>query len=203
MPGRGSIDARGRTAGWGALVLAGLLLAGGCGRGAEPATRPTASASSSAPVVAMRLEKPEKLLSGWPESMSRTLREPAQKNMGNFKLLLDGEPTSAVGTAYTTADGQYTALVSGVTGRVTDPKATLDRIFVNLPRLTGVAPTRPGPLGGEARCGKGATQGVNVEVCAWADRYSIGMVTFLGFPKSGSADDMFVRARSQLEHPVG
>ncbi|WP_262283439.1 hypothetical protein [Micromonospora sp. MA102] len=134
--------------------------------------------------------------------MSRTLREPAQKNMGSFKELLDGEPTSAVGTAYTAADEQYTALVSGVSGKVTDPKATLDRIFATLPRLSGVKPTRPGPMGGEARCGKGETQGVNVEVCAWADHHSIGMVTFLGFPKSGSADSLFVRARSQLEHPV-
>ncbi|MER7888673.1 hypothetical protein ABTX15_02480 [Micromonospora sp. NPDC094482] len=150
----------------------------------------------------MRLDKPEKLLGTWPESMSRQLRAQPEQNMGTFKELLDGEPTSAVGTAYTTADGRYTALVSGVSGTVTDPKATLDTVFAALPRLSGVKPTRPGPMGGEARCGKGETQGVNIEVCAWADQHSIGMVAFLGFPSGGSADDMFVRARAQLEHPV-
>ncbi|MFI7608695.1 hypothetical protein ACIBTV_26600 [Micromonospora sp. NPDC049366] len=185
------------------LTLAGLLMASGCSQPADNVERKADGRSASpSPTMAMRLDKPEKFLSGWPESTSRTLREHAQQNMGGFKELLDGEPTSAVATAYTTADERYTALVSGVSGKVTDPKATLDRLFAALPRLSGVKPTRPGPMGGDARCGKGETQGVNVEVCAWADHHSVGMVTFLGLPSSGSADDMFVQARSQLEHPV-
>ncbi|MCM0676323.1 hypothetical protein NCC78_16745 [Micromonospora phytophila] len=150
----------------------------------------------------MHLDKPEKLLSGWPESTSGTLSEQAQQNVSIFEKLLSGEPTSAVGTAYTTLDGQYSAVVSGVSGKVTDPKAALDTLFAALPRLSDVKPTRPGPMGGEARCGKGETQGVNVDVCAWADHHSIGMVAFLGFLKSGNPDSQFVRARSQIEHPV-
>ncbi|AXH91487.1 hypothetical protein DVH21_17005 [Micromonospora aurantiaca] len=150
----------------------------------------------------MRLEKPERLVSGWPESKSQTLREQAQQSMGGLKELLDGEPTSAVAAAYTNADEQYSALASGVSGKVTDPKATLDRLFATLPRLSGVKPTRPGPMGGDARCGKGETQGVNVEVCAWADNHSVGMVAFLGFPSTGSAASMFVQTRSQLERPA-
>ncbi|MFG1723093.1 hypothetical protein ACGFII_31155 [Micromonospora chalcea] len=150
----------------------------------------------------MRLEKPEKLLSSWPESKSQKLREQAQQNMDGLKELLDGVPTSAVAAAYTTADEQYSALVSGVSGKVSDPKATLDRLFATLPRLSGVKPTRPGPMGGDARCGKGETQDVNVEVCAWADHHSVGMVAFLDLPNTGSAASMFVRARSQLERPA-
>ncbi|WP_157562513.1 hypothetical protein [Micromonospora chokoriensis] len=180
----------------------GVLMVSGCSRPADTVERTAEARSSSSPAVAMRLDKPEKLLSGWPESMSRKLREQAQQTLGGFKALLDGEPTSAVGTAYATPDGQYTALASGVSGKVTNPKATMDEVFAALPRLSDVKPTPPGPMGGEARCGKGETQGVNVDVCAWADRHSIGMVAFIGFPKSGDPDSLFVQARSQLEHPV-
>lgn len=186
-----------------ALALAGLLVASGCSQPADNVERKTEARSASPlPTAAMRLEKPEKLLSSWPESKSQKLREQAQQNMGGLKELLDGEPTSAVAAAYTTADEQYSALVGGVSGKITDPKATLDRLFATLPRLSGVKPTRPGPMGGDARCGKGETQGVNVEVCAWADHHSVGMVAFLDLPSTGSAASMFVRARSQLERPA-
>ncbi|MFG3421721.1 hypothetical protein ACIBTZ_20985 [Micromonospora sp. NPDC049460] len=150
----------------------------------------------------MRLDKPEKLLSGWPESKNRKWRNAAQQSVGALKTLLDGDATSAVATAYTTADDKYTVVVSGVSGKVPDPTAALDRIFATLPRLSEVEPTRPGPMGGEARCGKGEDQGVWVDTCAWADDHSIGMVAFIGFPQTGDPDDMFVRARSQIEHPV-
>ncbi|MGY0005926.1 hypothetical protein [Micromonospora sp. I033] len=144
--------------------------------------------------------KPEKLLSGWPESTSRKLRDQAQQNTDTSKQFLDGEATSEVGAAYALLDGSRTILVSGVSGKVTDPKGSLDKIFAALPRLSDIQSIRPGPMGGEARCGTGETQGVPVSVCMWADTQTIGMVTLLG--TSGVSPNSFVKARSQIERPL-
>lgn len=123
----------------------------------------------------------------------------AQVSLGKLKLLLDGDATSAVGTAYESADGQYGVLVSTVAGPVQDPQKALDVLFGGLPRLHDVAPTRPGPMGGEARCGKGEDNGLTVDLCAWADQHTIGMITWLGIPKTGNPAIQFVRARAQIE----
>ncbi|WP_433284613.1 hypothetical protein [Micromonospora sp. CA-244673] len=190
-----------RAAGVAVLALTTLLTASGCSGAANPvegASLPrTASPSPAAP---MRVVKPEKLLSGWPESTSGTLRDQAQQNTDTFKPFLDGEATSEVGAAYALLDNSTTILVSGVSGRVTDSKGSLDKIFAALPRLSDIQPIRPGPMGGEARCGKGETQDVKVHVCAWADNHTIGMVTQLG--SSGFSPNKFVQARSQIERPL-
>jgi hypothetical protein len=186
----------------GALAVGCLLVVGVLAWPVNTVRRTAGAQPLPSQAVAMRLDKPEKFLSGWPESKSRKWRRTAQQSVGALKTLLDGEATSAVATAYTTADEQYTAVVSGVSGKVADPTAALDRIFATLPRLSEVKPTRPGPMGGEARCGKGQDQGIWINTCVWSDDHSIGIVAFIGFPQTGDPDDMFVRARSQLEHPV-
>lgn len=204
MTGKGPTDAGRRRAGIGALALAGLLMTAGCPQPSDTA-EPTASAStspSSSPTVAMRMNKPEKLLGIMPESSDRRLHAPAQQTVDSFKKLLEGEPTSTLGLAYASLDEQYIVLVSGVSGTVADPESALDKVFAGLTMLTDVKPTRPGPMGGEARCGKGEDKGVHFDVCAWADSQTIGMVTRFGFPKSGSPDHNFVQLRSQLERPA-
>ncbi|WP_446217221.1 hypothetical protein [Micromonospora sp. IBHARD004] len=177
---------------------AGLLAVTGC-TGLADAAGPDGTASPSpSPVLLTRVEKPEKI-SSWPETRYRSLRDPASKSLGQLKLLLDGDATSAVGTAYESADEKYAAVVSAVAGEVRDPKAALDRLFAGLPRLHDVKPTRPGPMGGEARCGEGDDNGLNADVCAWADEHSIGMIVYLGFPSGGDPDDLFVRDRAKVE----
>ncbi|KKK05678.1 hypothetical protein LQ51_12415 [Micromonospora sp. HK10] len=123
----------------------------------------------------------------------------AQASLGKLKLLLDGDATSAVGTAYESTDGQYAALVSAVAGPVRDPQKTLDVLFGGLPQLHDVAPTHPGPMGGEARCGKGEDNGLTVDLCAWADGHTIGMITWLSVPKTGNPASQLVSARAQIE----
>ncbi|MER6758009.1 hypothetical protein ABT235_27960 [Micromonospora echinofusca] len=163
----------------------------------------------------MRLDKPKRLLDRWPESVDRSLRTTAQQNLGNLKKLLSGEPTSAIGTAYVTWEGEYspergwhrpaggsTVVISGVSGTVSDPGATLDATFANLTDLTTVTSTAPGPLGGEARCGTGQDKGIHIEVCGWADHHTFALVTFIGFPAAQSRADDFRQVRSQLENPV-
>ncbi|MEO3775555.1 hypothetical protein ABGB16_01635 [Micromonospora sp. B11E3] len=196
------------------MVLAGLVTATGCTRLSDVAERAAEAIPTSSP-AAMRLTKPELLWGRWPESLDRRLHLQAQQAMGGFKQLLDGEPTSAVGTAYTLSaeeysaergvhspDGQRAVLISGVSGRVVAPEATLDTVFAGLTRLRGVTPTEPGPLGGVARCGAGENKGVPVDVCAWADGHTIGMVIFIGFPRAQSRSEDFLKTRSQMEQPA-
>ncbi|MEU5949925.1 hypothetical protein ABZ793_30855 [Micromonospora sp. NPDC047465] len=197
------------------VLLTGLLAATGCTRPgdtrkseAQPALSPTAT-------TALRLDKPKRLLDRWPESVDRSLLETAQQNLGNLKKLLNGEPTSAISTAYVTWEGEYspergwhrpaggsTILISAVSGTVSDPTASLDATFTNLTHLTTVAPTAPGPLGDEARCGTGQDKGAHIEACGWADNHTVALVTFIGFPAAQSRADDFRQIRSQLENPV-
>ncbi|MFI0794464.1 hypothetical protein ACH4OY_17530 [Micromonospora rubida] len=189
--------ARARMTRVGALV-AGLLLAGGCSQAAGEVT-PEASPST---VVAMRLDAPKRLLDTWPESTSRISHDKARQLMALFKTLLDGEPTSAVGSAYAPLDERRTILVSGVSGVVPDPVRTVDGVFAGLPRFTDVKLVPPGPLGGETRCGRAGLEGVDVVVCVWVDQDTIGIVSFLGLPPKEDTTDLFLRVRAQLEHPA-
>ncbi|MDO3703010.1 hypothetical protein Q3W71_15165 [Micromonospora sp. C28SCA-DRY-2] len=213
MTGTRSTGVRCRLLG-AAVAVAGLLAATGCEQRADTA-EPVAEPAVPATPAAMRLDKPKLLLDRWAESANRNLHAPAQHRLGEFKKLLAGEPTSAVGTAYVTAEEAYSpelgvhlpdgggvVLVSGVSGTVGEPEAVLDAVFAGLPAVAGVAPTAPGPLGGVARCGTGRSRGVHAVVCAWADDHTVATVTFLGFPATGNRAEDFRRIRSQLEHPA-
>ncbi|MGW0431691.1 hypothetical protein ACWDV4_03945 [Micromonospora sp. NPDC003197] len=129
--------------------------------------------------------------------------------MGGLKKQV-GEVTSAVGWAYggDSAEAEM-ILISGVAGSVTDPTQTLDRLFASLPRLMDVRPVDPGPLGGEARCGRGETTSdagvVQVTSCSWADKNTVGSVTFLSPGPSVNKRDRsgeFVAIRGQIEQPA-
>ena len=200
MAGTGQAGSGRRAAAAGMLAFAVLMMAGGCARAAETVERESAPRSTSpSPSAAMRVVQPE-TLTGIPESASRRLREQAQQNTDNLKQFLDGEATSEVGSVYALRDSSVTYLLSAVSGKVTDPKASLDKSFADLPKLAGVKPSRPGPMGGEARCGSGETEGVPVTVCMWADNDTIGMVAVLGMP--GVSPSLFVRVRSQVQWAV-
>ncbi|MEH1163782.1 hypothetical protein V6V47_00180 [Micromonospora sp. CPCC 205539] len=199
-----------------ALTLAILLAVTGC-TGPAGAPEPAAVTQPSPATAAMRLDKPTKLLDTWTESVDRVLHGQAQQNMGNFKKLLAGAPTSAVGTAYVRAeevysrdlglhipgDDQRVILVSGVSGTITDPDATLDKLFTGLPNVTAVTPIAPGPLGGAARCGVGRTEtGIRGDVCVWVDQHTLALVTFLGFKQTDNPHELFGQIRAEVEHPA-
>jgi hypothetical protein len=200
----------------GALTAAILVGATGCTGGSD-APVPAAIAPSSPAAAAMRIEQPAKLLGTWPESVSRGLHDQAEQNMGDFKQLLSGDPSSAMGTAYVRAqevfsrkvglhipgDDQRTILISAVSGTVVDPTVALDKVFGGLPNVTNVTPIPPGALGGVAGCGTGQVRtGTPVEVCAWSDPHSVGMVGFVGFAKTDDAPALFGQIRAELEQPA-
>jgi hypothetical protein len=165
----------------------------------------------------MRVHGPATLLGTWPESVDRGLHDRAEQNMGNFKKLLNAEPTSLMGTAYVRAkevqsrerglhipgDDQRVIVISALSGTVTDPTATLGKIFGGMPNITDVRPIPPGPLGGTAGCGIGqAKAGVRVDICAWSDHHTLGMVTFVGFPQTDDPHAVFGQIRAEVEHPT-
>ncbi|MFG2012127.1 hypothetical protein ACGFNF_24000 [Micromonospora sp. NPDC048868] len=200
-----------------ALVLA-VLLAAGCTRPTDTAElRPAAghSPSSSPNTVSIRLDAPETLLDGWNESIDRRLHDMTKQNIGGFKRLLQGEPTSAVGTAYAAGKEKHSAelgvhrpddsrfvLVSGVSGTVVAPETTLDAVFGALTAVVDVKPVAPGPLGGTARCGTSKNAGIRVEVCGWASPYVIGVIHFGGFKPADNPSRLFTQVRAQVEHPA-
>lgn len=97
------------------------------------------------------------------------------------------EHTSAVGAFYGDPAKQDLVMIVGVSGVIADPKKELDDAVSTLTRdlgTTNMAAVEPGPLGGDAKCGDGKSEGVDLGVCVWADRGSLGMVVI--YFKSGT-----------------
>ncbi|MBM0278068.1 hypothetical protein [Micromonospora tarensis] len=176
---------------------------------------PAAAAQPSPSAVAMRIDKPAKLLGTWTESVFRPRRDAAERSMGNLRKLLSTETTSAMGTAYVRAeevyseelglhiphDDQRAILISAVSGTITDPTATLEKLFAGLPNVTDVGPILPGPLGGAAACGTGqGNPAIRVDVCGWSDDHTVGMVTLFGFAESDDPHGVFGQIRAEVEH---
>ncbi|MFY1623264.1 hypothetical protein ACN261_27825 [Micromonospora sp. WMMD723] len=199
---------------WAVLILAGLSMVSGCSGGVgagEPGSDATPAPSPSSAV--MRLDKPATVLGTWHESLDRRLTQVAQDNMGQLKVLLDGEPLSALGTAYIPVREKHSAerglyrpgddrvvLLSGVSGTVGNPERTLDLVFTRLSAISGVEPVPPGPLGGSARCGYAHSRGIRIDVCAWADRHTLGMVHLTHFAPTARPEEIFRQIRAQTEH---
>ncbi|WP_433345032.1 hypothetical protein [Micromonospora sp. CA-111912] len=185
-----------------ALALSGVLLTTGCARLTDDVGRRLADRPSPTPAAEMRLDAPDVLL-GWPQSLDRRIRESAESAMGHFKQLLDGDTTSAVGTAWAPLEGGSALMVSGVSGRVRDPQATLDRVFAGLPKVSDVQPVPPGPLGGVAACGSYSTEDLTAHACAWADNGSFALVSMLNLPAGKRPEERLVEVRGTLEHAGG
>ena len=202
-------------AGW-CAVLAGLLMATGCSGTGEPrGSGPGGTPSPSPRSTTMRLDKPTKVLDTWHESLDRRLTQVARSNMGQLKVLLDGAPLSALGTAYIPVEEEYSAelglyrpdddrvvLLSGVSGTVADPERTLDLVFTRLTAISGVTPVPPGPLGGSARCGGGRSRGVRVDVCAGPTRTRSAWSTSPTSRRPLTRRRSSGQIRAQTEHPV-
>ncbi|KIR61365.1 hypothetical protein ABUL04_10340 [Micromonospora harpali] len=216
MMGRPSIDGVRHTARLGILVVVAVLSTVGCSRSADTVeSRTSTQPSPSLGTAAMRLDKPERLLGRWNESVDRRLIGLAEKNMGFFKGFVRGEPTSAVGTAYVAAKEHYSPelgvyrdddrfiLLSGVSGTVTAPDAVLDAVFAGLTAVDDVEPVPSGPLGGKARCGVGRSKDLRIDVCVWASAQSLGMIHFGGLTGADDPGEKFRQIRSQTEHSAG
>ncbi|MDT0531217.1 hypothetical protein RM555_19710 [Micromonospora sp. DSM 115977] len=160
--------------------------------------QPTANPSS----MRARLELPMRL-----GNRSRFFHRPLLFALGDdlerLSRLVD-DPRDEAGQVYNgESDADYAVLVSAVAGTVSDEEATLDEVFRFFPQVREIRAVDPGPLGGVARCGNGRNDQYYVTMCAWADRISLGTVTFLSSKKRlGPPGNEFIEIRSMLEIPI-
>jgi hypothetical protein len=92
-------------------------------------------------------------------------------------------------------------MIAGASGVMADPKKELDEALTGLGSGLGVTEFKTvdaGPLGGDAKCGDGKTDGVKVGVCAWADRGSLGMIVIY-FKSAAELQRQFVTMRGEIE----
>ncbi|MGW3605279.1 hypothetical protein [Micromonospora sp. NPDC005161] len=139
-------------------------------------------------------------LAGRPKIDDPELQRLSDDLVAEMKSTVQNE-TSAVGAFYGNPAEEDLVMIAGTSGLMSDPKKELDTAVTGLSTELGVATmaaVEPGPLGGEARCGDGTTDGVPLGVCVWADKGSVGLVVM--FFKSGAeAKAEFVTIRGQVE----
>ncbi|SDY41370.1 hypothetical protein SAMN05444365_102189 [Micromonospora pattaloongensis] len=197
------------TSGVARAVLA--VMVGGAMFGCSPqsgrqAAAPSPSASvqpsASPSSVRARLEMPMRL-GNRSQFSHRPLAFAVADTVEQLGRLVD-DPRDQAGKFYNgQTDADYAVLVSAAAGTVRDEEATLNEVFRLFPRVREVRSVDPGPLGGVAGCGNGRNDQYYVTMCAWADRVSVGTVTFLSPKKRlGSPDDEFVEIRSLVESHI-
>lgn len=111
------------------------------------------------------------------------------------------EATSTVGAFYGDPAKNDLVMIVGVSGLMADPKKELDDAVTTLTpalQVTNMAPVEAGPLGGDAKCGDGKSEGVDLGICVWADRGSLGMVVIY-FKNGKQAEAEFGQIRSAVE----
>ncbi|MCA2216112.1 hypothetical protein [Jidongwangia harbinensis] len=110
--------------------------------------------------------------------------------------------TNTVGALYGTPAKRDIIIIAGVEAPVDDPGQELDSTFLGAGvgglKVTGITKVSPGPLGGEAKCGKAAASGVNMVLCGWADEGSVGWIIWY-FKSLSKAKAEFPRLRGQIE----
>jgi hypothetical protein len=117
---------------------------------------------------------------------------------------LAGAPgaTKSVGALYGTPSKRDIVVVAGVEAPVADPAKEMDGTFfgagVGGLEVTGITDVDPGPLGGEARCGKSESAGVDLAFCAWADEGSVGWIMWY-FKSVKQVKGEFAKLRGEIE----
>jgi hypothetical protein len=185
-----------------AIYLAGRNTAAGIADAISSATPTPATSSRAQPtqdVATITIVEPKKL-GGRPRLTNPALTAKVEQLETNLSRQPGASQT--VGAIYGTPSKRDFVVVVAGKSSVRDPKEEMNRAFAGSRfgdlDMTGVVSIPAGPLGGAAKCGKGAAQGVSVSLCAWADEGSSGMVMWY-FTSLGKAKDEFVKLRGQVE----
>jgi hypothetical protein len=123
---------------------------------------------------------------------------------GELKSSLSDVPgaTNTVGTLYGTVEKRNIVVVAAAAAPIADPGRELDSAFSSAGfgglKITGITTVSPGPLGGEAKCGKSSESGLNMAICSWADKGSLGMMIFF-FQSVSKVKTEFGKLRGQVE----
>ncbi|SCF30366.1 hypothetical protein GA0074695_5366 [Micromonospora viridifaciens] len=146
-----------------------------------------------------RLVEPE-TLGGRPKVTDPQFTSAVDEMKTTIKSSVPGS-TSVVGGIYGDPAKQDLVMIAGASALLADPKKELDDAIKGLGVGLGVKDLKTvdaGPLGGEAKCGDGNAGGVDVAVCLWADRGSLGMVVSY-FKSADELQPQFVAMRGEIE----
>ncbi|MBQ1028030.1 hypothetical protein [Micromonospora sp. C95] len=180
------------------IVLAVLLvLCGGGGAAVWFAVKDDVSEAVDA--TRTRMVAPD-TLAGRPKNTDPELQQAADDMVSEIRSTVSNE-TSAVGAFYGDPAADDLVMIAGASGLMSDPKQELDAAVQGLSAdldLSNMTSVDPGPLGGEASCGDGLTEGVPLGVCTWADRGSVGLIVMF-FSSRADAQAEFVTIRGQVE----
>ncbi|MFF5215008.1 hypothetical protein [Micromonospora sp. NPDC000442] len=139
-------------------------------------------------------------VAGRPKLTEPELQQAADEMLSEIRSTVSNE-TSAVAAFYGSPTGENLVMIAGASGLMSDPKQELDAAVQSLTAgiaLRNMTSIDAGPLGGEASCGDGQTEGVPLGVCAWADRGSVGLIV-LFFSSRADAQAEFVTIRGQIQ----
>jgi len=110
--------------------------------------------------------------------------------------------TTSVGALYGNVAKRDIVVIAGVAAPVENPTQELNGTFLGAGvgglKVTGITDVEPGPLGGEAKCGKADASGVDMALCAWADDGSVGWIIWY-FKSVKQAKGEFAELRGEIE----
>ncbi|GAA2863233.1 hypothetical protein Acy02nite_52700 [Actinoplanes cyaneus] len=110
--------------------------------------------------------------------------------------------TKSFGAFYGAPAKKNMVMAIAVAAPIPNPKLELDKNFTNM-SLTGlsvdnVAEVDAGSLGGSAKCGNSETSGIDLAVCVWSDKGSVGMLVWY-YSSAAKAKAEFPELRAQME----
>ena len=146
-----------------------------------------------------RLVEPE-TLGERPKINDADFQKIADQMVGSMQKSLPGA-SSTVGAFYGDPAKEDLVMVAGASALVADPEKELDAAITGFSaalKITNVKAVEPGPLGGIAKCGDANAQGVDMGVCVWADRGSLGVVAIY-FKNGEQAQAELVAIRQAVE----
>jgi hypothetical protein len=160
---------------------------------------PTPAATTTAPRPTISIVEP-KTLGGRSRLTDPAFTGTVEQLESNLAQLPGASQT--VGAIYGSPAKRNVVMVVAAKSFVGDPKEEVDEAFSGSAfgslKLTGVASIPAGPLGGAAKCAKGADDGVPLALCAWADEGSSGLLIWY-FTTLRKAKDEFAKLRGQVE----
>ncbi|MEV4722978.1 hypothetical protein [Micromonospora humida] len=139
-------------------------------------------------------------LAGRPQVTEPGLKAVADSLVTEMKKSVQNE-TSTAGAFYGDPAKRDLLMIAAASGVMVDPKKELDDAVNGISsqlNVTNMAVVDAGPLGGDAKCGDGKSEGVPLGVCIWADRGSVGLIVQY-YKSAAELKSEFVTMRGQIE----
>ena len=111
------------------------------------------------------------------------------------------EASSVAAAIYGDVENEDMVMIAAVSGVMADPVKDLEDATTELGSEIGVTnftTVEPGPLGGQAKCGDGVQEDVQMAVCIWTDRGSLGMI-MMYFATAEELKAEFLTMRGEIE----